>query len=90
VKSAGIETFGICNTTPHYHLEGNAEQVKIKLNKCVKTGKTTDSNILKNDNDIPSRPQASDFTAITASNTSLKSTVINENSGSPNLTGFFF
>jgi hypothetical protein len=90
VKSAGIETFGICNTTAHYHLEGNSEQVKIKLYKFDKTGKTTDSNILKNDNQIPSRPDASDFTAIKASNTSLESTVINENSGTPNLTGFFF
>jgi hypothetical protein len=59
--------------------------VKIKSNKCVKAGKTTGSNILTNDSGIQSRPEASDFTAIKASNTSLESTVTNENSGTPNL-----
>jgi hypothetical protein len=55
-------------TTAHFHLEGNSEhQVKTKLHKYVKAGKTTGSNILTNDNGIPSRPDASDFTAITAS-----------------------
>jgi hypothetical protein len=61
--------------------------VKIKLNKCVKAGKTTGSKILTNDNGIPSRPDASDFTAIKASKTSLESTVIKENSDTPTLTG---
>jgi hypothetical protein len=86
-KPAGLENFGFGNTIAHFHLEGNSEHVKIKLNKCVKAGKTTGSNILTNDNGIPSRPDASDFTAIKASKTSLGSTVINENTGTPNLTG---
>jgi hypothetical protein len=71
-----LENFGIGNTTAHFHLEGNSEHVKRKLNKCVTAGKTTGSNILKNDNGIPSRPDATDFTAIKASKTSLESTVI--------------
>jgi hypothetical protein len=86
-KPAGLEIYGIGNTTAYYHLEGNSEQVKIKLNKCVKAGKTTGSHILSKDNGIPSRPEGCDFTAIKASKTSAESTVINENSGTPNLTG---
>jgi hypothetical protein len=57
-KPAGLETFGIGNTTAHFHLEGNSEQVKINLKKCVKASKTTGSNILTNDNGILSKSDA--------------------------------